>query len=162
MKKFLPVILGLFILGSVQAQMAQQIPNYFGFYLLKIPDFTWVEGASVQGEFKRYSGVLNMENTRAPLFMAEGRDPVPLTLNQASALLLDADAKKRFDLLGVEGKSQDPGETAASFFVPFYAEINGQRINLIPTMTPSDVQNRQGPSGKPTAGPGGVGGKFSY
>jgi len=156
------MVLGLVVLGSVQAQMAQQVPNYFGFYLLKIPEFTWVEGATVQGEFKRYPGVLNMDNTKAPLFIAEGREPVPLSLNQASVLLLSADAKKRFDLVGVEGKSQDPGESSSSFFVPFYAEINGQRISLIPTMTSNQPTTNTGPTGKPSVNGGGIGGQFKY
>ena len=162
MKKVLFVLTSLFLAGGLQAQTAQRVPDYFGFYLLKIPGFTWVEGASVQGEFRRYAGVLNMDDSRAPVFVAQGRDPVPLTLNQASALALAAGSKKPFDLVGVEGKGQDPDEIPQIFFVPFYAEVYGQRINLIPTMTAPEAPARNGPQISPNAGAGGVGGRMRY
>ena len=164
MKRVLLVLLGLLVSVLLSAQSTQRVPDYFGFYLLKIPDFTWVEGATVQGEFKRYTGVLNLDNARAPMFISQDRDPVPLSLNQASALALAlaAGSKKPFDLVGVEGKSQDPSETASSFFVPFYAEVGDQRVNLIPTMTEPNMPSGSGSKSGPSVGPGGIGGKYRY
>ena len=162
MKKLLPLVWAVLALSSLQAQSAQRIPDYFGFYLMNIPGFTWVEGARVQGDFKRYTGVLNTDNNRAPLFVPEGHDPVALTLSQASALLLSPGSRRPFDMVGVAGMSQVPGESASSFFVPFYAEINGQRIDLIPTMTASAPPGGRGPQMKPNVGAGGVGGQIRY
>jgi len=162
MKTSLSLLLSLVVLGTAHAQ-TQQIPPYFGFYILNIPGFTWAEGATVQGEYKRYTGVLNMEHSSSPVFVSERKDPVPLSLNQASALLLETDSKKPFDLVGVEGRSLDSDGTSVSFFVPFYAEVNGQRINLVPTMTSNAPPAKSDSSGGgPKVGPGGVGGSFKY
>ncbi len=105
MKKLVPILLGLFVLGPVHAQLAQQIPKYFGFYILNIPDFVWVEGASVQASSSATPESSTwITGTRRCLFRTT-RDPVPLTLNQASSLLMMADAKKPFDLIGVREKA---------------------------------------------------------
>ncbi len=160
MKLVLLLLLGLMFLAPAEAQ-TQRVPDYFGFYLLKIPGFTWVEGATVQGTYLRLTGKLAMNNNRDPRFLSPGHAPVPLTLNQASSLILAAGTERTFDLLGVEAKAQQPGEENSSFFVPFFAEVNGQQISLIPTMnTDTPAPTQEGP--KPKVGPGGMSGTFSY
>jgi len=146
-RKLLTFILAALAVGGLWAQDAgssarlgndapanTKLPDYFGFYVMNIPHFGWSEGAKISGQFQRWRGTLDLSQPSRPFFAAQGRDPIPLSFAQVSSLMLSVKAATVFDLVGVEGSSTSPMGTTQAFFVPFYAEVSGQTISLVPTM----------------------------
>ena len=141
MKRLLVLALLGTLASAAFAQSESKIPDYFGFYFLGIPDFVWVEGAQVQASFERVTGKLDMEHSNTPSFVSAGHEPIPLTFNQMSRLLLEAGSKDSFDMLGIEGTAKAPDGTAKKFFVVFSADLDHQVISLIPTAPSSSASD---------------------
>lgn len=144
--------------STIFAQAPGKVPDYLGFYALNIPGFQWQEGSKLEAEYRRLTGTLNLDHTRTPLFVAEGRDPIPLSLDQTSRLLLSINTKKPFDVVGIDAKVTLGDGTVKPFFVLFLAIADEKQVNLIPTLTSarskSDSSNG-GPGGGAPGGPGG-------
>jgi hypothetical protein len=135
---------------------ASQVPDYLGFYALNIPGFAWTEGSSVTAQYQRITGVLNVDHSSKPVFLSEGRDPLPLTLDQTSRLLLAVDGAKAFDLVGLEGSARGADGTVRKFFVVFLAMVGDRQINLAPNLTSSSkAAQGQAPGGMGAGGPPG-------
>lgn len=144
------------VAGPLFSQAEGSVPDYLGFYALNIPGFQWHAGVKLEVEYQRLTGTLNLDHTRTPLFEAEGQDPVPLTLDQTSRLLLAIDTKKPFDIVGLRAHTTGADGSPQSFFVVFIAISGDKRVSLIPTLTSSHSKG-----GSDSKGPGGDGPTFS-
>jgi len=123
------------------AQTAGKVPDYLGFYALNIPGFQWESGAKLEAEYRRLTGFLNLDHTRTPLFESEGHEPILLTLDQTSRLLLAVNLKKPLDLVGIDAKVTGGDGKTKAFFVVFLAISEGKPVNLIPSLTGSRTKS---------------------
>lgn len=149
--------------GGAPGGAAAKVPEYLGFYALNIPGFVWEPGAQVTAEYQRYTGTLNLEHTAKPTFVTGHRDPIPLTLDQVSRLLLGNDLSQPFDLVGLEVHGTSPAGDRRAFVV-FTAVVGDKQVNLVPSLSTkaaSDDRAGRGQGGPSfSGGPGGVSGRF--
>jgi len=137
------LVLSAPIFGQAPAGPERKV-DYQGFYDLNIPGFTWAEGAQVSAEFRRIRGVLNLDHSRQPVFLSEGHDPVILSVDQTSRLLLAFETDKPFELEGMEARATQKDGSSTTFFVALRAVSGDRTVNLIPTpKTPA--QGNAGP-----------------
>lgn len=124
------------------------VPDYLGFYGLNIPGFSWKDGAQLEARYRRLSGTLDLTHTNNPLFLSEGHDPIPLTLDQTSRLLLAVDVHQSFDLIGIEGRATVEG-SEKRFFVVFLAQSGEKEVNLVPRFGVATQGKTGGPPPRP-------------